>query len=106
RIDEHGRPGGRVSADEQATRLLKVGLEPGKEGGEGAAVEDALALDSIDCDWQCREVAVEHAQRAGLKAAEHGARGRLDLERARLPLFEGRRGERQVNRHVERFVLA
>src|SRR6266852_5532498 len=102
RVDEDGRPGREIPADDNATRLLKVRLQPGKECGEGAAVEDALAPEPIDAEGQRREVAVEHAQRAGLKLTQHGSSGRLDPWRARLQLFDAGTREGEVNRNVER----
>src|SRR5450756_2374479 len=65
-VEEHGRSGRDVSSNDQTAGLLKVGLEPGKEGDQRARIEDALAPKALDAQWLRREVAVEHSQGAGL----------------------------------------
>ena len=105
-VDKHRRSGRDISSDDQPARLLKVRLEPRKESDQGACVEDTLAANALDTQWLRREIAVDHAQRAGLELAENGPSRRLDPEGTGLELVESPRRECDVDGYVESLVLA
>ncbi|TME72745.1 MAG: hypothetical protein E6I50_00135 [Chloroflexi bacterium] len=105
-IDQHGRASSVVTANEQALLLLEVGVLPGQESGERRRVEDALALETVGAAGASGEKAVEHSEGAGLELAEDGSCGGFDPLRAKGEVIGRGRRQRQIHRHVERFVLA
>ena len=105
RIDQHRSAGRAIAANEQAAKLLQVGLEPGKEGHEGCGIKDPSSLQPIRSALPCRDQAIEHAEGARLEFAEDGPSRRLDPARAELQLDRCRRGEREVDRDVISLVL-
>ena len=105
-IYEHGRACGPAPTDEQSVRLLQIGIPPREEGHESRRVEDSLSLQAIGSTRSGRDEAVKHAERATLEIAQNRASGGLDATRTELQVRGGRRRQRQVDRDVERFVLA
>src|SRR2546423_15531473 len=77
-IDHDGRAGRVVTANDQALRLLEVGVLPRQESGERRRVEDTLALETVGAAGASGEKAVEHSECAGLELAEDGACGGVD----------------------------
>ena len=106
RIDEDRSARGSVAADEQAPRLLQVGLAPGKEGDQRGRVEDPFALQAVGAALLGGQEAVEHAKGAGLKVAQDCARGRLDTVRSELEVLGRWCRQPDVGRDVEGLVLA
>src|SRR4029077_20837952 len=106
RVDDNGSTTRVVAADDETTGLLDFPTQPGKEGCQRRGVENTLAAEAVDASRQCREVAVEHPERARLDLAERGAGRRANPFGALLQGVLGGRNESDVDGNVKRLLLA
>src|ERR1700674_1817791 len=100
-IDEHRRASREIASDNEATLLLEVGFQPGKERDQGPRIQDAFTSESLDAKPLSREVAVEHTEEAGLELTQDGPSRRLDPDGTGFKLVKPRGRECQVDRHME-----
>jgi len=105
-IHEHRRAAGAVLADDQPAYLLDLGSRPRKKCDERARVEDTLAREPVDTDGESCQVTIEHPERAWLQLAKSRARGGSNLFGSFLERRRRRGHKRDVDRDMERLLLA
>ena len=102
-----GVPGGTAATDDEAARLLEISASShGRNVASALVSRTRLRCSRSAAPGQRRDVAVEHSEGAWLQPAEGRASRRLDSLGARVELAPGRRHQRQVDRDVERLLLA
>jgi len=79
RVDDDGRTCRMAAPDDQPSGLMQLGIQPWKEGDQGAGVENALALKAIDDGGSRRNVPVEHPEGAWLPSGRGPPGQRLQL---------------------------
>src|SRR3989442_11561988 len=105
-VDEHGGAGRTVSAHDKTARLSDLGMCPRKQCDQCTGVEDPLAPKTIGASRQRRKVPIEHAESARLQVAQDRAGGGADLLRSLFEALRCRRDQREIDRDVERLLLA
>ena len=105
-VDNHRGSSRTVTTNHHPAWLLEICVGPREEGDKGARVEDALAIETVDSCGQGGQVCVEHPERARLDFAKQRTCRGLDFVRARLQALLRRRSQGEIQRDVERLLLA
>jgi len=106
RVDHDGLPGGPAGTDDQAGRLLQVGVEPREHRDQRGRVQHPPPAQRIAGQRQCGEAAVELPEGCRQELAQRRAPGRLDPHSGRFKLFCRWGTQGQIERHVEGTLLA
>ncbi len=106
RVDKDGSTARVIAAHDEATRLLNLRTTPREERCQRAGVEDTLAGQAVDACGKCREVAIEHPERARLELTKRGASRGANLFGTLLQGLLRGRDQGDVDGDVKRLLLA